>query len=291
MQDYYSTLGVSESASDDEIKSAFRKLAMKHHPDRNPGDAGAEEQFKKINEAYSVLSDQQKRAEYDNMKRYGGAGHFHQGGAQHFHFNFDHMGNIDDIIHQFFSQNGFGHPFAQQARRNRDLQFNIEITLEDAYTGKDLPIAFKANGQDVNVVVRIPPGIEHGTRMRFQGYGDKSQPNLPPGDLYVTINIYNHPRFRREGPHLHCVLNVDALDAIVGTSIEIDCVDNTRVSVVIPAGTQPGTALRIKQKGMPVRQNPSQRGDLIVNISITVPRDLAVEQLDTLKTLIQNRRR
>ena len=291
MQDYYSTLGVGENASDDEIKSAFRKLAMKYHPDRNPGDASAEEQFKKINEAYSTLSDRQKRAEYDNIKRYGGAQQFGHGGAQHFHFNFDHMGSIDDVIQQFFAQNGFGHPFAQQQRKNRDLQFGVEITLEDAFIGKDLPIAFKANGQDVNVVVRIPPGIEHGTRMRFQGYGDKSIQNLPPGDLYVTINIYNHPRFRREGPHLHCVLNLDVIDAVVGTTIDLDCIDNTRVSVTIPAGTQHGTALRVRQKGMSVRQNPNQRGDLIVNVNLTVPRDLSAEQIETLTALNQNRRR
>lgn len=291
MQDYYSTLGVAETATDDEIKGAFRKLAMKYHPDKNPGDNSAEEQFKKINEAYSTLSDRQKRSEYDNIKRYGGADQFRHGGAQHFHFNFDHTGNIDDIIHQFFTQNGFAHPFGQQTRRNRDLQFGIEITLEDAFAGKDLPIAFKANGQDVNVVVRIPPGIEHGTRMRFQGYGDKTMPNLPPGDLYVTINIYNHPRFRREGPHLHCILNLDVLDAAIGTTVELDCIDNTRVNVTVPAGTQHGTALRVKQKGMPVRQNQNQRGDLIINVSLVVPRDLSTEQIDLLKTINQNRRR
>jgi DnaJ-class molecular chaperone len=290
MQDYYSTLGVGENATDDDIKSAFRKLAMKYHPDKNPGDSSAEDNFKKINEAHSVLSDRQKRAEYDNAKRYGGSEQFNNGGAQHFHFNFDHMGGIDDVIQQFFAQNGFGHPFAQQARRNRDLQLGVEITLEDAYQGKDLPIAFKANGQDVNVVVRIPPGIEHGTRMRFQGYGDKSMPSAPPGDLYVTINIYNHPIFRRDGPHLHCILNVDVLDAIVGTTIDVDCIDNTRVSVNVPAGIQHGTALRVKQKGMSIRQNPNQRGDLIVNINLTVPRDLTIDQMATLKTVIQNRR-
>ena len=290
MQDHYSTLGVAENATDEDIKSAFRKLAMKHHPDKNQGDPGAEEQFKSINEAYSVLSDRQKRAEYDHIKKHGGGAQFHHGGAQHFHFNFDHMGNVDDIIQQFFSQNGFGHPFAQQTRRNRDLQFGVEITLEDAYNGKDLPIAFNANGQDVNVVVRIPPGIEHGTRMRFQGYGEKSIPNLPPGDLYVTINIYNHPRFRREGPHLHCILNLDALEAVVGTTVELDCIDNTKVNVNIPAGTQHGTALRVRQKGMPVRQNPTQQVDLILNVSITVPRNLSAEQTAVLNTIIQNRR-
>lgn len=290
MQDYYSTLGVNENASDDEIKSAFRKLAMKHHPDKNPGDAAAEEQFKKINEAYSTLSDRQKRAEYDNMKRYGGAQNFGHGGAQHFHFNFDHMGSIDDVIQQFFAQNGFGHPFAQQQRKNRDLQFSVEITLEDAFVGKDLPIAFKTNGQDVNVVVRIPPGIEHGTRMRFQGYGEKSIPGLPPGDLYVTINIFNHAVFRRDGPHLHYNLNLDVLDAIVGTSCEINCIDNSKISVNIPAGMQHGMAVRVREKGMPVRQNPTQRGDLIVTIQLVVPKNLSPEQMNTLKTFVNSRR-
>lgn len=289
MQDYYSTLGVAETATDDEIKSAFRKLAMLHHPDKNPGNTSAEEHFKKINEAYSTLSDNQKKAEYDHMRKHGHNTQFN-GGAQHFHFNFDHMGGVDDIIQQFFAQNGFGHPFAQQQRKNRDLQFNIEISLEEAFNGKDLPIAFKANGQDANVVVRIPPGIEHGTRMRFQGYGDKSMPNLPPGDLYVTINIFNHAVFRREGPHLYCVLNLDVLDAVVGTTHDIICIDNTTISVTIPAGSQHGMVLRVKGKGMPVRQNLSQHGDLFVNLHLTVPRNLSDDQMATLKTLINSRR-
>ena len=290
MQDYYSTLGVAETATDDEIKSAFRKLAMLHHPDKNPGDAGAEEHFKKINEAYSTLSDAQKKAEYDNVRKYGHSSQF-DGGAQHFHYNFDHMGGIDDVIQQFFAQNGFGHPFAQQQpRKNRDLQFNIEISLEEAFKGKDLPIAFKANGHDVNVVVRIPPGIDHGTRMRFQGYGDKSIPSLPPGDLYVTINIFNHIVFRREGPHLHCNLNLDVLDAVIGTTHDIICIDNTTISVTIPAGAQHGMVLRIKGKGMPIRQNPNQQGDLFVNVHLTVPRNLSAEQMTTLRTLVNSRR-
>lgn len=291
MQDYYSTLGVAETATDDEIKSAFRKLAMQHHPDKNPGDAGAEELFKKINEAYSTLSDGQKRAEYDNVRKYGQGSPFDGGGAQHFHFNFDHMGHVDDIIQQFFAQNGFGHPFAhQQQRKNRDLQFSVEISLEEAFRGKDLPISFKANGQDVNVVVRIPPGIDHGTRMRFQGYGDKSIPNFPPGDLYVTINIFNHAVFRREGPHLHCNLNLDVLEAVVGTTHEINCIDNSKISVNIPAGAQHGMAMRVREKGMPVRQNPTQRGDLIVTVHLTVPRNLSADQMNILKTLVDSRR-
>lgn len=299
MQDHYSTLGLSESASADEIKKAYRKLAMQFHPDKNPGDATAEERFKGINEAYATLSDQNRRAEYDQMRRFGsnpfqGSG-FPGGGANEFHFSFggdQGFDNINDMINRFFRQNGFGDPFGQahQPRKNRDLQMSVEITLEEAFSGKDLPIGFKANGQDVNIVVRIPAGVEHGTRMRFNGHGDRSQQGLPPGDLYVSINVYPHATFRREGPHLHMDLKVDALEAVVGCVHDVACIDGGKISITIPPGTQHGTLMRIRERGMPIRGNVSKRGDLIICVLIEIPKTVSNDHLILLQNMVSERR-
>lgn len=297
MQDHYSILGLNESANADEIKKAYRKLAMQYHPDKNPGDSSAEERFKQINEAYAVLGDQAKKAEYDQIRRFGGANPGMGGGfgAHEFHFNFGGdpgFDNINDMISRFFRQNGFGDPFGnQQPRKNRDLQMSVEITLEEAFSGKDLPIGFKANGQDVNIVVRIPAGVENGTRMRFNGHGDRSQAGLPPGDLYVTINVYPNPTFRREGPHLHTDLKVDVLEAVIGCTVELTCIDGSKISINVPAGSQHGTAMRVKEKGMPIRGNNSHRGDLIVYVVLDVPRNISPEHLSQLQTVVSERRK
>jgi curved DNA-binding protein len=294
MQDYYTTLGVSDSATEDEIKKAFRGLAMQHHPDKNPGNAEAEAKFKTINEAYATLSDPNKRAEYDNMKRYGGGPQMNRGGGpsgfnHEFHFNFGGPGGIDDIINQFFHQNGFGggFPFGQQQqRRNRDFQFNMDITLEEAFSGKDMPINFNANGQDTNIVVRIPAGIDTGSRLRFQGHGDRSMQGIPPGDLFVNVNIVAHPTFRRDGPHLHAQISVDALDAIVGCDVDIPCIDGSTVRVHVTPGTQHGSTLRVAGKGMPKQQNSRERGDVLISVHISTPQGLSSDQLSTLRTIV-----
>lgn len=291
MQDHYSTLGLDESASADDIKKAYRKLAMQYHPDKNPGNADAEERFKKINDAYATLGDQAKRSEYDQMRRFGGGGHPGMGGGFNFEFGGDPgFDSINEMINRFFRQNGFGDHFGQQPRRNRDLQMSVEITLEDAFKGKDMPIGFKANGQDVNIVVRIPAGIDHGTRMRFNGHGDRSQQGLPPGDLYVTINIYPHPTFHREGPHLRTDIRVDALEATIGTALEIACIDGSRINVTVPAGTQHGTMMRIRERGMPIHGNANKRGDLIVCILVEVPKQISEQHLALLRSMVAERR-
>lgn len=275
MDDHYNTLGVAENASEDDIKKAFRKLAMQHHPDKNPGNREAEERFKKINDAYGILGDRNKRAEYDQIRKHGGS---RQQWDQHgFHFNAGGFTNIDDMIRQFFNQNGFDQdPFGfNNPRRNRDLQMSIEMSLEDAFTGKDVPVRFNNNGHDVNVVVKIPRGVENGIRMRFQGYGDKSVQGIPPGDLYITVIIQPHPTFHRDGPHLHTEIKVDAFEAMLGINREITCIDGGTISLNIPAGTQVGSVLRVKGRGMPLRQNQAQRGDLMATIGIVIPANLS----------------
>lgn len=298
MKDLYATLGVAATATDDEIKKAYRKLAMEHHPDRNLGDKSAEDRFKTINEAYSTLGDPSKRAGYDNQRRHGGGQNgFRQGqGRNEFHFDFGGdpgMAQFDDIIRQFFNQQGFGGPFDNHhgVRRNRDLQLGIDITLEDAFAGKDMPVGFEVGGNQTNIVVRIPSGVDSGTRMRFQGHGDRSMANLPPGDLYATVNVIQHPIFRRDGPHLHCELKVDAIDAMLGCNQDISCIDGTRISMAVPPGTQHGTVMRMAGKGMPAHHNATQRGELYASISITIPRDLTDEQKLTLAQMASERRR
>lgn len=285
MDDYYSILGVAETASADEIKRAYRKLAMEYHPDKNQGNSAAEEKFKKINEAYSAIGDDQNRARYDQTRKFGGNPFGDQGNPfQNHGFNFGFgSGNIDDIINQFFHQHGFGHA-ARQAR-NRDLNFNLHLTLEEAFTGKQTPVQFNVNGQDYNLHITIPAGIENGTRIRYQGHGDRSIPNVPPGDLYIQIQVVDHPIFRRQGPNLYCNVEVDAINAILGCERELTCIDGQRVKLTIPPGTQPDSQLKLKERGMPTRASGHPRGDCYATVKITVPRDLTESDKQLLRAV------
>lgn len=286
MTDYYSTLGLSENATQDEIKSAYRNLAKKWHPDLNKDNPEAEGKFKQINEANDILSDPQKRAQYDQQRKFGnmgGGSPFGQGG---FNFDFGHGSPFDDMINQFFGQAFRQH---HQPVKNKDYQFTLNIPLEEAFTGKSLPINFEVNGQSRNIVVNIPAGIQHGARLRYQGYGDRSINNLPPGDLYVTVSVGEHPVFRRDGPHLHMNLKLDALAAIIGTKREVTAIDGTNLSINIPAGTQSGAILRVAGNGMPVHNNARQRGDLFIGVDIVIPKDLTVEQIEQIKNIAQQR--
>lgn len=291
MDDHYTILGVSETASEEEIKRSFRKLAMQHHPDKNPGDKQAEEQFKRINEAYGILGDRNKRAEYDHLRKHGGARHGWEQHGFHFDFNANGFTNIDDMIRQFFNQNGFGpDPFGfNNPRKNRDLQMTVEISLEEAFNGKDMPIKFNNGNHETNIAVKIPRGVENGVRMRFQGYGDRSIQGIPPGDLYITIIVQPSPVFHRDGPHLHTEIKIDAFEAMIGISKEMRCIDGGNINITIPPGTQPGTVLRIKERGMPLRQNQSHRGDLMVAISVNIPKDLSDSHQSEIRRILSER--
>lgn len=285
MTDYYNILGITESASQDEIKSAYRNLAKQWHPDLNKDNPDAEAKFKQINEANDTLSDPQKRAQYDQQRKFGNMNGGSPFGPGEFNFNFGHGSPFDDMINQFFGQ-AFRQ---QQPLKNKDYQFTLNISLEEAFSGKSLPIGFEVNGQSRNIVVNIPAGIQHGTRLRYQGYGDKSINNLPPGDLFVTVSVNDHAVFRRDGPHLHMALKLDALAAIVGTKRELTAIDGTHLSVNIPGGTQHGSILRVARNGMPVHNNARQRGDLFITVNVVIPKDLTTEQINQIKTLAQQR--
>lgn len=285
MTDYYTILGLTESASMDEVKSAYRSLAKKWHPDLNKDNPDAEATFKQINEANDILSDPQKRTQYDQQRKYGGG---MPGGSQFgpnaFHFEFGQGSPFDDMINQFFGQ-----AFRQQPLKNKDYQFTLTVTLEEAFVGKNLPVNFEVNGQARNIMVNIPAGVQNGTRLRYQGYGDRSMGNLPPGDLFVTVSILEHNVFRRDGPHLHMVADLDVLDAIVGTIRNITAIDGQAIAITIPAGTQHGAMLRLPNNGMPVHNNARQRGDLYIAVNLRVAKDISAEHLEQIKTIIQQR--
>lgn len=256
MSDYYKILGVDKSATQDDIKKAYRKLAMKHHPDRG----GNVNEFQKIEEAYRVLSDDQKRYEYDNPQS---------------HFaNFGGMDN-GDIFSTFFGNGGgpFGFGFQQQPK-NSNLGATVVLSLEDIFNGKtvDAEISFR-NGQKKLISINIPRGIENGVQIRYPGMGDHSIAKMPPGDLIVTIKTLSHPVWSREGNDLIQEKEISVWDALLGTDIRFDTIDGRTLSVNVPAGTQPGTMFNCKGEGMPHPRTGS-RGSAFIKIKIKIPKNL-----------------
>lgn len=272
---YYDALGVSKSASADEIKSAFRKLAKEHHPDRG----GDEKKFKEINEAYSILSDPQKKAQYDA----GGPNFFNNGGQRQyrtnngpFEFNFDFGGNgatdFEDILRGFgFS---FGRGATQPRQKNKDLHIRCQISLKDCYLGKTLNLNYALpSGDSQNVEVTIPEGIEPGQTLRVSGYGDNSLKNIPRGDLMITIDVLKDNLFKKDGLNLVTKLEASIFDAMLGAVKKIKNIDDKEIDLTIPAGSQHGQRLSCRGLGFKnAKFNNSVRGDLIVELTIPTPK-------------------
>jgi curved DNA-binding protein len=273
--DYYATLGLKRNASDAEIKKAYRGLAMKHHPDRG----GDEKRFKEISQAYDFLSDPEKKQIID----LGGdpnaqPGGFNQGPFE-FHFN---TGNINDMFGNF----GFGGFGRQPQRRNQSLSVNVEISLEDVLNGKDLNAEVSIPGRAKMINIQIPPGIEHGQQIRYEGMGDHSITNLKPGDLLVNVFVKEHSIFKRENTSLILDKELDVWDAILGTPIEILTLDKKTLTITVPPGTQPDTVLSCRGEGLP-NMRTRQRGNLLIKIKVVVPRLLNSDQITLIKTIKQ----
>ncbi|MFA7346684.1 MAG: DnaJ C-terminal domain-containing protein [Desulfurivibrionaceae bacterium] len=306
--DYYKLLGVGKSASPEEIKKAYRKLALKYHPDRNKGNKEAEEQFKKISEAYAVLSDKEKRQQYDS---FGSAG-FQQRYSQEDIFR---NADLGDILREFginfgggrttfrssgggggfeemFRQPGAGarasHGFQdfrqQQQVKGSDLSLELPITLHEVLTGAEKTISLGRGAAAEKVSVKIPVGIETGKKLRVSGKGSPSPMGGPPGDLYLLIKVEPHPIFTREGAHLTMDLQIPYSSAVFGGEVEVPTLEGKQLKVKVPPGCQPQAKLRLRKHGLP--DSPGgERGDLLVKIVVAVPKDLSEEQQDLVKKL------
>jgi len=309
--DYYKLLGVEKTASPEEIKKAYRKLALKHHPDRNKGNKEAEEQFKKISEAYAVLSDKEKRQQYDS---FGSAG-FQQRYSQEDIFRNADLGDIlrefginfggggrttfrssgggGNIFEEMFRQpgaggrsgHGFHQEFHQQQQVNgNDLSLELPITLNEVLTGAEKTISLGRGSAAEKVSVKIPAGIETGKKLRISGKGSPSPMGGPPGDLYLLIKIEPHPIYIREGSHLTMDLQIPYSSAVLGAEVEVPTLEGKQLKVKVPPGCQPQAKLRLRKHGLP--DSPGgPRGDLLVKILVAVPKALSEEQKELVDRL------
>jgi molecular chaperone DnaJ len=347
--DYYEVLGVSREVSEQELKSAYRKQALKYHPDRNPGDHAAEEKFKQASEAYQVLSDADKRAAYD---RYGHAGLGGQGGFNGGPF----AGGVDigdifgDLFGEMFNVGGSQQRGSRQ-QRGDDLRFDMTIDFEEACFGVEQEVRIRrlevcatcsgrgtqsnrgptvcgqcqgrgqlryqqgffsvartcsacggtgqvigdpcttCRGQtrvssEFKLNVKVPPGVEDGTRIRYSGEGDAGRSGGPRGDLYVVLAVRAHDFFERHGNDLHCVIPISFPQAALGAEFDIPGIDGA-VSLKVPEGTQSGREIRVRGRGVP-HLNDKGKGDLIVKVLVQVPRKLSRQQRELVNKLAES---
>lgn len=340
-RDYYEVLGVQKTASKDEIKKAYRKLAVKYHPDKNPGDKTAEEKFKEASEAYEVLSDDQKRSIYD---QYGHAGLEGMGAGGGGGFDPSHFQGFEDIFGDFggIFENLFGGGRKSSSSRGgpargASLRYDLSISFEDAVFGTKAEIQYQCNStcptckgsgsagggrktcsacqgtgqirrssgffsiaspcpachgegtiienpckdcggsglqrKRQKILVTIPAGVEDGKRITIPRQGDAGPNGGPPGDLLVFIRVHKHPLYERSGPDLYCAIPISMTQAALGSEITISSLDKRQIKIKIPAGTQNGKLLRIKEEGVPVAN--SRRGDLYIKIIVRIPSKLS----------------
>jgi len=298
-KDYYKILGVAKSASPEEIKKAYRKLALKYHPDRNKGNKSAEAAFKDLNEAYAVLRDPEKRKQYDMF----GAEGFHNRFSQEDIFRGFDLGSIfrefgfggggrgqNPFSHMYGGMGGFGHGPSgfqghAQGAKGQNLVYELPMTLEELYNVTNKTIAYQVDGRQERVSVKVPAGIKGGQKLRLQGKGQTGVFGGPPGDLYIQIKELEHPIFRREDADLYVKQKIRFSEAALGTEIEVPTIQQKRLKLKIPPGTQDNAKFRLKGYGMPHYKGTGV-GNAYVEISIAVPTKLTREQ----KTLVESLR-
>jgi curved DNA-binding protein len=300
-EDYYQVLGVKKDASKEEIRKAYRKLAMKYHPDHTKGDKTAEEKFKKISEAYAVLSDEKKRKEYDTF----GAEGFQQRFSQEDIFRGFDFGDIFrefGVGGDFFSGRGRGSgmrfnfgggsPFGsqaghQQARmKGNDLVYELPLTLKEVATGATKTVSLQHQGYSQKVTVKIPKGLISGKKLRLAGKGSPSPVGGPPGDLFIQAKVLDDPLYRAENYDLHTTQELKLSEAVLGTQISVSTLDDKKLSLKIPPGTRPGTKMRMPGHGLP-HMKSKKKGDLYVKIQVRLPRHLTDEQKNLIEKLAE----
>jgi DnaJ-class molecular chaperone len=310
-KDYYATLGVARTATDKEIKQAFRRLARKFHPDVNPGDKAAETRFKELNEAYEVLGDPAKRKKYDdlgaNWRLYEEAaargGGFGQGGPfaggqwttagpggfrsmteEEVREMFGEADPFSDFFRTFFggeparggSRRGRGGQ--ARSRRGRDVESELHLTLQEAFSGVQRRVPTIRAGQPATVDVRIPAGVDDGSVVRVAGEGEAGTDGAPAGDLYFLVRIAPDPRFDRRGADLYTRVALPVTTAVLGGEAEVMTVGGRPVRLRVPEGTQSGQVFRLKGQGMPRPGRASDRGDLYATVDVELPRRLSAEE-------------
>ncbi len=302
--DYYKILGIDKNADQEEVKKAYRKLALKYHPDRNPNNREAEEKFKKISEAYAVLSDKEKRKQYDTF----GSDQFSQRYSQE-----DIFRNVDlnEILRSFgfggfrgsSRRGGFnyttgndpfddlfrgGQTYYNAPQKGEDLLYNLSITLEEAVSGAEKKISLRS-GHNINeITVKIPAGINTGKKLRLSGKGYPGRNNGPNGDLYLNVTVLPHPLFARDGNDIYIEKNITFTQAVLGCSIEVTTIGGSVKRIKIPAGTQCGTKIRMKGYGVPaLKGSDSANGDQFVKININVPKKPSSNQMNLIKKLAE----
>ncbi|RAU83195.1 DnaJ C-terminal domain-containing protein [Pontibacter arcticus] len=294
-KDYYKILGVDKKASQADIKKAYRNFAKKYHPDKNKDDKTAEEKFKNISEAYEVLGNDEKRAQYDqlgsNWRQYqqtGGPGYgsrqYRQEGG--FGGGFNGGGGFSDFFEQFFSGSGgaggFGNTGGESyAPKGQDYETHINLTLQEAYLGATRLI--EVNGQQLRITTK--PGVSDGQVLRIKGKGGPAMGGRGvAGDLFVNITIAPHPVLERKGNDLYITSKIDMYTAILGGEAHVNTLDG-QLKLKIPGGTQPGKTLRLRGKGMPVYGSAGQFGDLYVQIEVSLPTIVSQQEADLLLKL------
>lgn len=291
-RDFYSVLGVSKDASEKEIKKAYKKQAMKYHPDKNPGDASAEASFKEVKEAYEILTDSSKRRQYD---QFGHAG-FEGGRSQSQGFG----GGFDDIFGDAFRQRGqgfggsgfggFDDMFSQsrgrQARpqKGQDTEFSVTVDFVDAIQGAEKVVELPLNGTQKKINVKIPQGIKEGEKIRFSGKGGPGVNGGPAGNMFIKIIIRPHAYLERDENDLICNAEINITTAALGGELDVTALDN-RFKLKIPAGTQNGRKFKVKGKGVTSRKG--EVGDLLIKIKVVTPTNLTDKQRDLLEQLNQ----
>ena len=281
MKNYYNILGVSENASDKQIKQAFKKLAKEHHPDRG----GDTTKFKEANEAYDTLKNSSKKQEYDTIRKYG-QNSGGQGGNFHFTSG-DFFG--EDMFENFFS--GFGGPnvrtrtFRTRQQHNKSINVRMSISIKEAMNTLEKTISYRLpSNKEEFATVKIPAGVQHGITFKYKGMGDDSIKNMPRGDLLVQMSVLDSDGYTRKGNDLYTDKTIDCFQAIRGLELKLKTLTDTIIKIQVPPATQPGTLILCKGQGMPIHKTLNIRGNLYVRINIIIP-ELSQTDLRKIKDL------